>query len=107
NRLSQIRYLQFTPPQAGNYRLTATPVATDPVKGGLAGLKILAAGAYIACASGSSNTASLMPGQAQALTCPLAARAHVGAVYQTDFSNAPDAAVGNYDQCFDIRAEVQ
>ncbi|MET0379623.1 MAG: hypothetical protein ABW049_11595 [Spongiibacteraceae bacterium] len=103
NKLSMIRLLRFDAPAAGNYRITATPDRST----GLAGLKVLSRGRQFTCDSGSSNIESLIAGNAVSLRCPLQNGSYVLAVYQTDFSNDANAAQGNYDQCFVVKAEVQ
>lgn len=103
NKLSMIRFLRFDAPAAGNYRFTATPDRGT----GLAGLKVYSQGRQFACDSGSSNIESLIAGNPVSLRCALQNRSYVVAVYQTDFSNDSDAAQGNYDQCFVVKAEVQ
>lgn len=108
NKLSMIRFLRFDAPAAGNYRITVTP---NPAPGipntGLAGLTVYSQGRQFTCDSGSSNVESLIAGNAVSLRCPLQNSSYVVAVYQTDFSNDTNAAQGNYDQCFVVKAEVQ
>lgn len=103
NKLSMIRFLRFDAPAAGSYRITVTPDRPT----GLAGLTVYAQGRQFSCDSGSSNIDSLIAGNAVSLRCPLQNRSYVIAVRQTDFSNDPNAAQGNYDQCFVVKAEVQ